>query len=349
TLLTKEQAERLFQVLLNGDGHERPHSQEKVWYQDDLLRRDWFQSLAGMLGVRSRSYTNIRGNGVVDLYHRNTILVEHTRSVELFYKGKVWCPTVGTGIWFARRRGNTYWTGNSPTTVVTGAKLKDLERGANRVWGLPSGATAQNLQLVGDLAASVNHWKMLKESMMELMGVPEQSMGKSQNLGNVSGVALAIQYLPLMEKRTVKTLTYGLGLRLINRLIIKITAIADSGFGKKMDELEGNPYRNEVVFPNPMPQDEAIELEKARARLDMNLSTKRKELEKMGYSQAEIETIIHGALDELQEESEAMFDADLDKPGIGAGKNQNMRGGVPEVRAQKVSSTAAKKANFGET
>ncbi len=81
----------------------------------------------------------------------------------------------------------------------------------------------------------------------------------------------------------------------------------------------------------------------------MRLSTKRKELERLGYSQAEIETIIKGALDEIQEETEAMFDADFDKPGSGAGKNQNMRGGVPEVRAQKVSRTAAKKAEIGET
>lgn len=29
------------------------------------------------------------------------------------YDGDVWCPRVESGIWFARRNGNTYWTGNT--------------------------------------------------------------------------------------------------------------------------------------------------------------------------------------------------------------------------------------------
>jgi len=227
----------------------------------------------------------------------------------------------------------------SPMTVVSGAKLKDLEKGANRVWAMPAGATVENLEMSGDLGAAVTQKDSLKLSMMELMGVPEQAMGKFQGLGNVSGVALAIQYMPLMEKRTMKTLTYGLGFRLINRLIMKVTELGDSKFGAKMEELEGNKYRNEVVFPNPMPQDEAAELEKSRARLDLRLTTRRKELERMGHSQAEIDAILQGSMEELLEETETLFDANLS----GRGQNQNMRGGVPEVRGAKVSATAAKK------
>lgn len=235
---------------------------------------------------------------------------------------------------------------SSPVTIVTGAKLKDLERGANRVWSLPAGAEASNLELSGDLVAAVNHWDTLKTSLMELMGVPEQALGKFQNLGNVSGVALAIQYLPLMEKRTVKTLTYGLGLRLINRLIIKITELGDASFGAKMSDLEGNKYRNDVTFPNPMPQDEAAELEKSRSRLDLGLSTRRKELERYGYSQGEIEAIIQGVMDEKQAEVEAMFDSNLS----GRGENQNMRGGIGEVKGQKTSTTFQKKSSsFGSS
>jgi len=228
----------------------------------------------------------------------------------------------------------------SPVTIVSGAKLKDLERGANRVWGLPSGADAKNLELIGDLGAAVQHWETLKIAMMELMGVPEQAMGKFQGLSNVSGVALAIQYLPLMEKRGIKVLTYGLGLRLINRLIMKVTEIADPKFGAKLEKLQGNRYRNDVVFPNPMPQDEAAELEKARARLDLGLSTRRKELEAMGKSQAESEAIISDSLREMREATEAEFDLDLS----GRGQNQNMRGGDPGVRGPKVSATATQQA-----
>lgn len=231
----------------------------------------------------------------------------------------------------------------SPVTILTGAKLKDLERGANRVWGLPQGATATNLELSGDLTAAVTHVGNLKLAIFELMGVPEQALGHQSNVGTASGVALQIQYLPMMEKRTIKTLVFSLGLRLINRLILKMTAVGDPAFGTQFDKLSKNKYRNEVVFPNPMPQDEAAELEKSRARLDLGLSTRRKELEAMGKSQAEVQEILDGAAEDMIQDQESMFDLNVTR----RGENQNMRGGDPSVRAAKVSATAMKKTALG--
>lgn len=231
----------------------------------------------------------------------------------------------------------------SPVTVLIGAKLKDLKKGANRVWGLPEGADVKNLELTGELEAAVNHWKMLKESLLEMTGVPEIAMGKVQTTNDVTGVALQIQYMPMMEKRNIKTLTYGHGIRLLNRLIMKITALKDSSFGAKFDKLGGNKYRNDVVFADPMPYDEAAELEKARARIDLALSSRRLELEKMGKSQGEIDSILDEVRKEQEEEASLMFQSGPPGPSVtGKGKVQNMRGGIPAVRAQKVSQTAGK-------
>jgi hypothetical protein len=159
-------------------------------------------------------------------------------------------------------------------------------------------------------------------------------------MSNTTGVALAIQYLPLVEKRHVKTQTYGLGFRLCNRLIMKIQALKDVEFGRKFDKIKGNKYSNQVVFPEGLPLDEAAELEKSRAKLDMGLTHKRRELEKMGIGRGEAEEIIKKAMDEQQEEQERMFDV-----APGAGQNQNARGGNPETKGQKISSTAAKRSN----
>jgi hypothetical protein len=236
----------------------------------------------------------------------------------------------------------------SPVTILNGAKIQNLERGANRIWGLPENATAHNLELSGDLSASTKHWRTLKESMLEIGGIPEEVLGKLQAGENLSGVALAIRYMPLMEKRNIKVLTYGTGLRRINRLIMKTTALADPVFGSKFDALtQGNKYRNEVIFPDPMPQDEGIELEKSRARLDLRLSTRRLELEREGKSQAEIDRILTDTRAEDEEAMELENKQMFDQPSIGRGQFQNARGGLPEVRAEKVSATAAKKAAPG--
>ncbi len=225
---------------------------------------------------------------------------------------------------------------SSPVTIIKGAKVKDLERGANRMWAIPGDADVFNLKLDGDLVAAQTHWSQLKDSLLEMGGVPEIALGKFQPVSNTTGVALAIQYLPMMEKRNIKVLTYGMGLRLINRLLLKTTEIMDTTFGEKMDKLTGdNRYRNDVVFPDPMPNDEIAELEKSQARLGLGLSTKMRELERMGISQGEAKKILTDAMDEVQEESDRMFDM---APGKG-GVLQPSRGGPDATRGQKISAT----------
>lgn len=236
----------------------------------------------------------------------------------------------------------------SPVTVLTGAKLKDLDRGANRMWGLPEGAKVTNLVLEGDLAAATKYWETIRQAMFELTGTPEQALGKVQAISNTSGAALQIAYLPMMERRDIKVLTYGLGLRKVNRLIMKVTALKDSTFGQKFDVLKGNRYRNDVAFPDPMPQDEALELEKSRARLDLGLTTKRLELERSGMSQGQIDELLSQAKKDMEEEAQMMFDnPTMTEKGPGRGKTQNQRGGASNARGMKVSATAASKAAGG--
>ena len=233
-------------------------------------------------------------------------------------------------------------------TIISGAKIRDLERGANKVWSVPEAAKVYNLEINGDLAASVNHVASLKRSMLELASVPEEVLGEVQMGANASGAALALRYLPIMEKRDIKVLTYGIGLRLINRLILMVTEIGDPEFGKKMDALnQGNKYRNDVVFPDPMPYDESAELEKSRVRIELGLSTRRLELERSGKSQGEIDAILQGVKEEREEENESLFgeNGEEETGGIGRGQFQNARGGDPTVRGQKVSETFKNKAS----
>lgn len=230
----------------------------------------------------------------------------------------------------------------SPTTVITGAKLTDLEKGANRVWSLPENAKAENLKLDGDLTAAHHHYETIRSSILELSGTTEQSLGKFEGSVPPSGVALQLQYLPLLDKRDLKVLTYGLGLRLINRLILQTTEIGNSTFKKKMDKLKGNQYRNEVVFPDPLPQDERRELEMSKERLMLRLSARKHELEGMGLSQSEIKERLAAADKEAEEEAQAMFD-NAGRTVEDNGKFQVNRGGSNETRGEKIDDDLLKK------
>ena len=196
----------------------------------------------------------------------------------------------------------------SPVTIVKGAKITQLERGPNRMWGLPENAEVENLSLNGELSASLEYLDRIKKAMHEVSGVPEIALSSDLNTRE-TGASVAMRYMPMLETRQVKIQTYGAGIRLINRLIMKMAAIADPEFAALFNKLDKtNLYRNEIVFPSPLPRDESIELERARLRLELGLTSKRYELQQMGFSQREIEKIQEDIEEEKMEAAELEFE-----------------------------------------
>jgi len=112
---------------------------------------------------------------------------------------------------------------SAPITLIYGAKAKNLERGPRALWsGLPTDARVENLQLGGDLNAANNYWDRLKKVMHELGDIPEGALGEKQAISNTSGVALHMQYQPLIEKTRRKKLNYEPGFEQINYFILRI-------------------------------------------------------------------------------------------------------------------------------
>ena len=112
---------------------------------------------------------------------------------------------------------------SAPITVIYGAKAKNLERGPKQIWaGLPADARVENLKLEGDLTAAMNYVGFIKKSIHELSDIPEGSLGATQPVSNTSGVALHIQYQPLIEKTDRKKANYEPGFEQINYFILRI-------------------------------------------------------------------------------------------------------------------------------
>ena len=175
----------------------------------------------------------------------------------------------------------------SPITLVTGAKIKDLERGGNRVWGLPDGATVQNLGLSAELSSTIKFMEFLQQAMHDLTMMPA-SMFSGDGSG-ASGAALALKYWPLIQRLKLKRKMYRKGLRNIQRLMLKARMVMEPDFRSKMVALpERNRFRNDVAFEDPMPRDETLELGRAEKRLELRVSSRRREMEKMGMTQREI-------------------------------------------------------------
>lgn len=186
----------------------------------------------------------------------------------------------------------------APVTVITGAKASQLEKGPKKVWGgLPKEAQVFNLENGVQLSGPMEYMAMLKTSMHEMVGVPESALGQMQPISNTSGVALSIQFQPLMNRYQQKIVQYSLGLQKINALVMRHLCI------KEPQNLTWNPATDEIVDPGqvyvldpedsityqsyihwtpPLPLDKLVLLQEIQMKMLLNLESRQGALRTLG-------------------------------------------------------------------
>ena len=173
---------------------------------------------------------------------------------------------------------------SAPVTVVFGARIGQLERGANKVWGgLPKDARIENLRLEGDLTAAQNYIHSLKLAMHEIGSIPEGALGASQPISNTSGVALEITLMPLMERIRLKQVLTKEALEYANKIILLIGIT--EGLIKIPDGINRRDFfYNEVTFDNPLPKDGLLELQEIELEMRMGLESREDAMKRLGKS-----------------------------------------------------------------
>ena len=187
----------------------------------------------------------------------------------------------------------------APVTVIVGAKASNLEKGAKKVWGgLPKDAQVFNLEGGGaGIQGALEFMDRLKMSMHEIMQVPENALGQSQAISNTSGVALSIQFQPLMNRWSQKTAVYGRGLERINELVILNLAVKEpetliynpesdgpikDGQLPQLDPNDPITYVTYSHFPPPLPLDKLVLLNELQQKIAMGLESKEGALRALG-------------------------------------------------------------------
>lgn len=186
----------------------------------------------------------------------------------------------------------------APVTVITGAKASQLEKGPKKVWGgLPKEAQVFNLELGGNLAAPLEYLQVIKTAMHEMTGVPETALGQVQPISNTSGVALAIQFQPMMNRYTLKKTSYGTGIKRINELIMLTLAIKEPQSliynptydtelkpeqAGELDPADPLTYQSDVHWPPPLPVDILVKLNEEQMKMALGLQSKTGALRELG-------------------------------------------------------------------
>jgi hypothetical protein len=209
----------------------------------------------------------------------------------------------------------------APVTVIVGAKASNLEKGAKKVWGgLPKDSQVFNLEGgSAGLQGAMEYLNMLKVSMHEMMNIPETALGQTQAVSNTSGVALSIQYQPLMNRWSQKTAQYGLGLERINELVILSLMVKEpnvmvydptldgpisAGQATQVDPADPLSYQSHAQFPQPLPLDKLVLLNELQQKMGMGLESKEGALRALG------EEFPEEKLEEIR--SELIADAEAD-------------------------------------
>lgn len=170
----------------------------------------------------------------------------------------------------------------APVTVVYGAKIGNLEKGANKMWGgLSKDARVENLELKGDLKASTDYINSLRTAMCEVGGIPETVLGGSQAISNTSGVALQYINLPLIEKTRLKRQSTEDGLERLNKLIILVSML--EGFIKKPENVATRDFFwTDVSLPDTLPKDTLLELQQIQIEMKLGLESRRNAMKRLG-------------------------------------------------------------------
>ena len=210
----------------------------------------------------------------------------------------------------------------APVTVVIGARASNLEKGTHQTWSIPNKeAKVENLLFdPRGIEQAIKLLDVLKRAMHEMTGVPVTALGEEQAISNTSGVALAIQYQPLMNRFHLKTTQYGEGLAEVNRLALKTL------FMKEPETLVYNPewdpplrddqlpmldpmdpvtYENTVHFQPPLPVDKLVLLNELQVKMMLGLESKRGALEELGeeFPDEKLQELFKELIDDAEQQA----------------------------------------------
>lgn len=110
---------------------------------------------------------------------------------------------------------------SSPLMLMYGAKASQVEKSFRSFWtGLPAESKVEILNSNADLSNANTYIGSVKDDMFTISETPK-ILADSPSISNTSGVALTMQYTPIVQKTKRKKPRYEKGLSGINKLILK--------------------------------------------------------------------------------------------------------------------------------
>lgn len=122
---------------------------------------------------------------------------------------------------------------------------------------------------IAELESSLALFQELKTALFEATHIPKVALGETDSAGPTSGVALQVEYAPLVERTDTKRITYGY-------LIVEAAK-------RILDLLGFSKFEVTLGWPELLPSDPVSDAEADESELRMGIVSKRTIAEKRGY------------------------------------------------------------------
>lgn len=180
-----------------------------------------------------------------------------------------------------------------PIPVILGeeaSRLAQIDVAIGELLAVPSKDAKLAQLTIAELTSSLSLYQEIKTALFEGARIPKVALGETVNAGPTTGVALTVEYEPLLEKTETKRLTYGLMLRQAAERVL---------------DLKGRPgVKVTLGWPTLTPSDPVAEATTDESELRMGVVSKQTVAEKRGYDWTQEQRRI----DEEAGQAQARFD-----------------------------------------
>jgi hypothetical protein len=159
-----------------------------------------------------------------------------------------------------------------PVPVIIGEdarSLVELDVSIGQLLAIPNDKAKLGQLVIAELTSLLAMYKEIKTALFEGAHIPKVAIGETANSGPTAGVALQVEYEPLIERTQTKQLTYG--------PLLTDTANA-------LLDLLGYPgFHTALAWPDLLPHDQQADALGDEAELRMGIVSKQTIAENRGY------------------------------------------------------------------
>lgn len=191
-----------------------------------------------------------------------------------------------------------------PTLIATGPKKpeKIVRRDGNVIYVGIDG-DLRILEYAGNVLPQIIEFSKIVTDYIQ-NSLPELSLNKIRDLGNLSGYAVSMHLADMIAKIEELRGNYADGIEYANALALKARLKSNA----PVEE-----FQNDIIYQPILPEDEMSKWAVNKQRLDLGIESRRSILREEGYTEEEIETRFEELRQELEQTLEVTYPNRIDE------------------------------------